>query len=341
MKKKVIVTTIAVVVLGLTGAVVALNHHPSDAAVQATDDAYVRADFTRVAPQVSGLIASVDVDSYEEVKAGSLLFTIDDSDLNNALQQALADVARATAAVGQAEARLKAHDSIISQARAVLSVDDANLVLAKANQTRFTNLAADGSGTAQDKQQADAVLGVQQATRKRDEQALNAALEQKNGLAAELKSAQAQLQAAQAGEAQARLNLSYTRITAPVAGIVAERQARSGSYAHAGQSLMTLVPLDALYVEANYRETQTAHIQSGQKVDIHVDALPGVTLHGTVGRLGPASGVSYSSVAPHNATGNFTKIVQRLPIRIRLDQGQQALSRLRVGMSVHPEIHTH
>ena len=340
MKKKRLAAILAVAVLGLGAAGMALNHHPSDASVQATDDAYVQADLTRVAPRLSGVIASVDVESYQAVKAGDLLFTLDERDLNNALQQAVAAVAQAEAAVGQARAQLKAHDSEISQARSLLSVDDANLLLAKADQTRFADLAADGSGSDQERQQADAVLAVQQATRQRDEQALNAALEQINVLQAAVQSTEAQLQAARASEAQARLNLSYARVTAPVDGVVAERQARSGGYAQAGQSLITLVPVSDVYIEANFRETQLANVKTGQPVDIHIDALPGVELQGTVSHLGPASGVSFSAVAPHNATGNFTKIVQRLPVRIRLNDGQPDAAQLRVGMSVYPQIHT-
>ena len=159
-------------------------------------------------------------------------------------------------------------------------------------------------------------------------------------LQAELEKAKAALAQAQAAQAAAELKLSYTRITAPVDGTVGQKSVRVGAFVNTGTPLLAIVPLDAVYIQANYRETQLAHIQIGQTVDIKVDALPGATLKGTVESLGPASGVSYSAIAPHNATGNFTKIVQRLPLRIRVDSGQPEANKLRVGMSVVPTIQT-
>lgn len=340
MNKKQTLSVLALAVIAVGSALVLANGHESEASIQATDDAYVQVDVTRVAARVSGVVAQVAVQSYQAVQAGDPLFMLDDRDLRNALQQAQAAVASAQAAVGQGEAQLKAQGNVILQAQAVLGVDDANLALAMAEQKRFANLAALGSGSEQDSQQADAVLGVQKATRMRDEQALKAAQQQEAVLAAQLESARAALLAAQAGEAQARLNLSYATVVAPVAGVVAERQARVGGFIAAGEAQITLVPLDAVYVEASFRETQLANIAVGQAVDIAVDALPGVELAGRVASLGPASGVSVSAVAAHNASGNFTKIVQRLPVRISIDANQPAAARLRAGMSVYPQIHT-
>lgn len=340
MSKKRTFSVLALAVITVSGALVVANSHESEALIQATDDAYVQVDLTHVAAQVSGVVAQVAVDSYQRVKAGDLLFMIDDRDLRIALQQAQAGVASAQAAVGQSAAQLKAHASVILQARAALDVDAANLALAEANQKRFANLAAVGSGSDQDRQQADAVLGVQKATRVRDEQILEAAQQQASVLAAQLEKARAALLSAQAAEAQARLHLSYASVVAPVDGVVAERKVRVGGYIQAGSAQITLAPLDAAYVEASFRETQLANIAVGQPVDIAVDALPGISLAGHVASLGPASGVSVSPVAAHNATGNFTKIVQRLPVRISLDANQPEVDRLKAGMSVYPQIHT-
>ncbi|MDR2690412.1 MAG: HlyD family secretion protein [Azoarcus sp.] len=146
------------------------------------------------------------------------------------------------------------------------------------------------------------------------------------------------LLAAQAEKAAADLNFSYARITAPISGVVAQKKARVGGYARVGEPLLTLVPLEAIYVEAHFRETQLARVRVGQPVDITLDALPGAHLKGRVESLAPASGVSFSPIPPHNATGNFTKITQRLPVRIRLEPGQEAARHLRVGMSARPVV---
>ena len=219
-------------------------------------------------------------------------------------------------------------------------MDKAELVLARANHERYRNLAADGSGTVQAMQQAQSQLNIRLASQEKNQAGLKAAQQQVAILQAELEKAKAALAQAQAAQAAAELKLSYTRITAPVDGTVGQKSVRVGAFVNTGTPLLAIVPLDAVYIQANYRETQLAHIQIGQTVDIKVDALPGATLKGTVESLGPASGVSYSAIAPHNATGNFTKIVQRLPLRIRVDSGQPEANKLRVGMSVVPTIQT-
>ena len=308
----------------LAGAFLILNHPESAASEQSTDDAYVRADFTVVAPQVAGVIGEVAVDDHQQVQAGAALVNIDDRALRIAV-----DTAKAT--VDSLKAQLERQQSNIAQARAALAAASANLKLAEANRSRFDNLARDGSGTVQAQQQAQAQWDTQRAARERDQAGLRAAEQQVGILRAELEKAQA-------AQADAQLKLSYAKVVAPVAGFVDQRKARVGGYARVGEPLLTLVPLDALYVEANFRETQSARVQVGQPVEITVDALPGVRLKGRVESLGPASGVSFSPLPPHNATGNFTKIVQRLPVRIHLEPGQDDASRLRVGMSVRPRI---
>jgi len=135
------------------------------------------------------------------------------------------------------------------------------------------------------------------------------------------------------------LNLSYTRIVAPIDGIVGQRTVRTGAYVHVGAPLLAVVPLQQAYVEANFRETQLRHVQPGQAVTIKIDMLSGTVIHGHVNSLAPASGIAFSPIAPDNATGNFTKVVQRLPVKISIDPGQPAASRLRVGMSVVPTVH--
>ncbi|KWT94130.1 MULTISPECIES: HlyD family secretion protein [unclassified Variovorax] len=318
------ITAVAIAASAIVGAFLILNQPESGAAEQSTDDAYVRADFTVVAPQVAGVVSQVAVDDHQQVQAGEPLVHIDDRALRIAV-----DAAKAT--VDSLQAQLARQQSAITQARAAVAAARANLKLAQANRHRFANLARDGSGTVQAQEQAEAQWDVQRATREREQAGLRAAEQQVAILRAELEKAEA-------AKANAELNLSYASVVAPVSGVIAQRKARVGGYARIGDPLLTLVPLDALYVEANLRETQSARVRVGQPVDITVDALPGVRLKGRVESLGPASGVSFSPVPPHNATGNFTKIVQRLPVRIHLVAGQGDAHRLRVGMSVRPRI---
>jgi membrane fusion protein (multidrug efflux system) len=328
------------VAAALVAAVWILNRPESTSRLQTTDDAYVRADFTVVAPQVAGRIQRVLVSDHQAVKAGEVLVQLDDRDLRIAVQDATARAAGARAVVAALQAQLARQRSLIGQAQASVSADDANLHLARLNLDRFTNLARDGSGTLQAQQQADAQWQVLRATRDRDQATVLATRQQQDVLRAEIDKARAEEAVAIARLADAELKLSYARVVAPSDGVIDQRGARDGGYVRVGDPLLTLVPTHGVYVEANFRETQLAHLRPGQAVRLRVDALPGVALTGRVETLAPASGVSFSAVAPHNATGNFTKIVQRLPVRIRLDEGQAALSRLRVGMSVEPRIET-
>lgn len=331
--------TIAVALLSvLVGGTYYLNRHESNASTQTTDDAYVEADFTTVAPQVSGNVSRVLIEDNQVVKAGDLLVTIDDRDFVVALEAAKAQVASAEANIASLQAQLVRQDSTIHQAQAIVAADEANLKLAQENQKRYRNLASDGSGTVQALQQAEAQLGTQQASLEKNRAGLLAARQQTDILKADLEKAKAALAQAKAGQEAAELKLSYTRITAPVDGTIGQKSVRIGGFVNAGKPLLAVVPLDAVYITASFRETQLAHVQAGQAVEIKVDALPGETLQGKVESLSPASGVSYSPIAPHNATGNFTKIVQRLPVRISINPNQAATSKLRVGMSVAPTI---
>lgn len=338
--KKAKITSAVLLLAVAIGCVLYLNRPESSASSQSTKDAYVQADFTFVAPQIAGKVDQIFVEENQQVKAGDLLATIDDRDFVVAVDAAKAQVSGANASVASLEARLTQQQNAIHQAQAAVAMDKAELVLARANHERYRNLAADGSGTVQAMQQAQSQLNIRLASQEKNQAGLKAAQQQVAILQAELEKAKAALAQAQAAQAAAELKLSYTRITAPVDGTVGQKSVRVGAFVNTGTPLLAIVPLDAVYIQANYRETQLAHIQIGQTVDIKVDALPGATLKGTVESLGPASGVSYSAIAPHNATGNFTKIVQRLPLRIRVDSGQPEANKLRVGMSVVPTIQT-
>jgi membrane fusion protein (multidrug efflux system) len=321
------------------GLVLYLNRPESSGSSQTTDDAYVEADFTVVAPQVSGTVDAVLVQDNQQVKQGELLATIDPRDFSIALDQAKAQVLSADAGVASLEAQLRQQEPAIRQAQAAVTADEAALKLASANQARYRNLASDGSGSLQALQQAEAQLSIQLAALKKSEASLEAARQRTDVLKADLGKARAALAQAHAGQAAAELRFSYTRISAPVSGTVGQKSVRVGAFVNVGKPLLAIVPLDKVYITANFRETQLARVRPGQTVDITVDALPGETLKGTVESLGPASGASFAAIPPVNATGNFTKIVQRLPVRIRVNPGQAGAERLRVGMSVKPTIH--
>lgn len=337
-KKAKIIRAVLLVAVAI-GSVLYLDRPESSASTQSTDDAYVEADFTTVAPQVSGTVETVLIEDNQPVKKGELLATIDDRDFVVAVDAAKAQVAAAHASIASLEAHLTQQETVIRQAHAAVAADEAALKLARVNHGRYRNLAHDGSGTLQALQQAEAQLSIQLASREKNQAGLQAARQQVDILKADLEKARAALAQAQAAQATAELKLSYTRITAPIGGTIGQKSVRIGAFVNVGKPLLAIVPLDAVYITANFRETQLARVQTGQAVDIEVDALPGDVLKGTVDSLAPASGASYSAVAPHNATGNFTKIVQRLPVRIRINPGQSAAEYLRVGMSVTPKIY--
>jgi membrane fusion protein (multidrug efflux system) len=332
------VITGVIIALVLIGSVVILNHNEGDSSVQITDDAYLQADFTVVSPQVSGVISSIKVDDYQYVNKGEPLLTIDDRDFQISVEHAQAKVESLRAIIEGFQAQLTRQSSVIQQAKSTVEIDKANTKLAEENLQRYNNLAKDGSGTLQAKQEAENKSASQQATLERDQAALKEAGQQVAVLNAEVHRALADFHAAEKQLAMAQLHLSYTQITAPISGVVAQRQAREGGYAHEGQPVITIIPLEAIYVEASFRETQLEHIKIGQPVNVTIDALPHMQLTGHISSLGPASGVSLSPMPAHNATGNFTKIVQRLPVRIQLEPLPKAALLLRVGMSARIEV---
>ncbi|GJG95068.1 HlyD family secretion protein [Cupriavidus pauculus] len=308
-------------------------------ATQSTTDAYVRADSTFVAPRIAGQIAQVLVEDNQIVKQGQLLATIDDRDFVVAVASATADVNNARADLLRLKAAQQQQVSVIRQGDAAISADNASITFAEADARRYANLAVDGSGTVQERQQSQSQLQVAVARRTEHASARDAAQHQAGVLQAQQKQAEASLEKAMAALDAARLNLSYTRITAPIGGMVGHRTLRVGAYVNVGAPLLAVVPLKDAYIEANFRETQLRRVRAGQAVTIAVDMLPGIELRGHVESVAPASGIAFSPIAPDNATGNFTKVVQRVPVKIRIDSGQAAARDLRIGMSVVPTVH--
>ena len=307
--------------------------------LESTDDAYVKADYTIVAPKVSGYIAGVLVRDNQPVKAGQVLARIDDRDFRAALDQARANVETAAATIQNLDAQLAQQQSLIAQEQAQIAGAQGSLTFAKEERTRYHNLVRSGYGTVQRAQQADATLREKAADLQRSQAGLAAARKQIDVLKTARTKAEAQLDGSKAALRQAELNLSYTTITAPVAGTVGARSLREGQFVQAGTQLMAVVPLHAVYVVANFKETQLTHVHAGQPVSLSIDGFPGVDLRGHVDSLSPASGLEFALLPPDNATGNFTKIVQRIPVRIALDD-RSLDGRIRPGMSVEPVIDT-
>ena len=311
-----------------------------DRFLESTDDAFLKADYTTVAPKVSGYIADVLVSDNQTVAAGAILARIDDRDFRTALDQARADVAAAEAEIRNLIAQSDLQTSIVAQAEANVAAATAGAHLARADYARFHTLRQVGYASVEKDDQAESAMREKTATLQRDQAAVAAARKQIDVLAALRSKAETQLAHSRAVEHQAELNLGYTTITAPIAGTVGARALRAGQFVQAGTALMAVVPLKSVYVVANFKETQLAHVRAGQPATLSVDSFPGQTVTGRVDSLSPASGLEFALLPPDNATGNFTKIVQRIPVKIALSPDNPLIGRLRPGMSVVATIDT-
>jgi membrane fusion protein (multidrug efflux system) len=310
----------------------------SDSSTETTNDAYVQADFTLVAPRIASQISDVLVEDNQSVKAGQLLVRIDDRDFRAALLSAQADVTAAHASVANFDAEIARQPSLVEQARATLRSDDAAIEFARTNASRYQNLSETGAGTTQEHQRASSTLAQQLAQQAHDRAALKTTEQNLDVLRTQRDRANGALARAEAALEQARLNLSYTEIHAPVDGKVGRRSARLGAFVTPGAPVLAIVPLSNAYVVANFQENQITNIRPGESVRIKVDSFPGVVIKGRVDSLAPATGLSFAPIGPDNATGNFTKVVQRVPVKITIDHGQQAASALSVGLSVEAEV---
>ncbi|QWW68729.1 HlyD family secretion protein [Rhizobium sp. WYJ-E13] len=307
--------------------------------IESTDDAYVKADYTTVAPKVAGYIKQVLVNDNDPVKAGQVLARIDDRDFQAALSQARADVKAAEAAVTNLDTQISLQQSIIAQARATLDASQASLTFAQSDADRASRLITNGAGTQSRAEQSQSLKDQAAAAVERDRAAVVAAENKVPVLQTQREQALAQRDRALAAARQAELNLSYTDIVAAVDGTVGARSIRVGQYVTSGTQLMAVVPLHAVYVVANFKETQLTFVRPGQAVEIKVDSFPDIAIKGHVDSVSPASGLEFSLLPPDNATGNFTKIVQRIPVKIVIDDERLA-GLLRSGMSVIPDIDT-
>jgi membrane fusion protein (multidrug efflux system) len=308
--------------------------------IESTDDAYVGAHNTTLAAKVAGYVASIAVEDNTRVKAGDVIATIDDGDFSLAVDSARDKLATQEATVERIGRQVTAQISAVDQAKAQLASAQAGATRAKLELDRQQALAQRDFASRQTLEQAQsnrdqAVAGVQSA-----QAAVDAAQANVDVLKAQQQEAQRTVQELRTALAKAERDLSFTVIRAPVDGVIGNRAVQTGDYVQTGQRLASLVPLDEVYVDANFKETQLAHLVPGQKVEISVDALPDQAIEGTVASVAPASGAVFSLLPPDNATGNFTKIVQRLPVRIKVPAEVAAQGELRPGMSVVVSVNT-
>ncbi|WP_316181852.1 MULTISPECIES: HlyD family secretion protein [unclassified Bradyrhizobium] len=316
------------------------NAWTGNATTQSTNDAYVRADLTQLSSRVAGEVTKVAVSDFQQVKAGDLLVQIDPADYEAQVSQAEANVEAAQAALDNLSNQVELQYATIAQAEAQQVSAGAAEVQARQEEERQQSLSQSEAGTKQRLEQATAAYAKAQADVRASRAVIAAQRHQLEVLTGTKKQRGADLAGAKAALAAARLKLGYTRITAPFDGVVGQRQVQVGDYVNIGSSLIAVVPLPHVFVIANYKETQLTHVAPGQPVEVTVDSFPGESLHGRVERIAPASGSQFALLPPDNATGNFTKVVQRIPVRIALDGDQPLLARLLPGMSVVTHIRT-
>ncbi|RUO98284.1 HlyD family secretion protein [Hyphomicrobium sp.] len=308
---------------------------------ETTDDAFISGDVTPISAKVSGYIKSVDVKDFQPIRKGDLIVQIDARDYDAALIQARANVQAAEANLANLANQKDVQRSLIRQADATISATTADLDRYNLEEERQRNLLKTGiAGTPQGMEQAE-----DNAKRTAAQLELNKAqLEQQKAILASLdveqKQLEAQVSAAKAQEALAQNNVDYTRIVSPDNGLVGQRQVRPGQFVNVGTQVISVVSLPNIWVVANYKETQMTNVRLGQTASVHVDAFPDLKLTGRVDSWSPGTGSTFALLPPDNATGNFTKVVQRVPVKIVLDNNPALGTLVRPGMSVEATIDT-
>jgi membrane fusion protein (multidrug efflux system) len=305
-----------------------------------TDDAYVKADLSVISAKVSGIITAVPIKDNVTVRAGDVLAQIDDRDYKNAVDLARNKLATQDATIERLKQQAIAQQAVIDQAKAQVASMKASLVRASADFERAQTLAQREYGSQQKLDQARADRDQGQAAVKAAEAAEVSAKANLTVLNAQTKEAEGVRAELQSSLERALLDLSYTTVRAAFNGVIGNKVVQVGQYVQPGTRLLSLVPLDTAYIEANYKETQLDSIRPGQPADVSVDAADGRVFHGVVESIAPASGSQYSLLPPENATGNFTKIVQRVPVRIRVDGEAIRDGVLRPGLSVVTYVNT-
>ncbi len=306
---------------------------------ESTDNAFLQADKVTIAPKVAGFVSAVLVSDNQPVKAGDVLATIDDADYKIAIAEAQADLDKAVAQLDGYRAAVVQQQAQVETTRADIINAEAALTFAQQEVSRSDDLLSRGAGTTQRAQQTRSDLLQRQASLAKTRAALIAAEKQVVTYEALAKSAEATIAGAKAKLQQANLNLGYTTVRAPIDGVVGDRSVRSGQLVQAGMSLLTVVPMGRdIYLIANFKETQIGRMSKGQPVTFTVDAFGNHEFRGNVESFSPGTGAQFALLPPENATGNFTKVVQRVPVKIRVAADDPLLPRLRPGLSVEATV---
>jgi membrane fusion protein, multidrug efflux system len=308
--------------------------------IESTDDAYLRADNVTIAPKVSGYITEVLVGDNQTVSAGTPLVRLDSRQYQASFDQAQATLDARAADIQRAQADLKQQQANAEQARAQAEVARVSLKHAEDDVQRYGPLVATGAETAERMSSLVSTRDQARATLTANLAAAKSAETQSGAIQAQIAQAHAQMEAAEAQLEQAKLDLHDTALVSPLAGSVGDRTVRVGQYVQPGTRLMTVVPVESMYLVANFKETQVGRMRVGQPATLHVDALKGTDLHGVVESFAPGTGAQFALLPPENATGNFTKIVQRVPVRIRVDTGPNTRRVLLPGLSVTVDVDT-
>ena len=339
MLKRLLLLTVAIAALVFLG-VYAAHWWNTGRFLEETDDAYIGGDVTVIGPKVAGYIEEVLVTDNQKVSAGDVLIRLDSRDYRANLAKAEGAVAAEEALLANLDATEQLQQAVIGQARAGIDATGAETARSRDDNARYKRLVGSNAVSVESAQRADATFKTAQALGARAQAELLATQRQLNVIETQKQQARAALMQAKAERDLAQLNLGYTELRAPVDGVIGNRRARVGAYAQAGAQLLSVVPASGLWVDANFKEDQLARMSPGQRVSIRADVLSGQVFHGHLDSLAPATGAQFSVLPPENATGNFTKIVQRVPVRIVLDPADGVLGHLRPGLSVTAEVDT-
>jgi len=303
-----------------------------------TDDAQIDGDISPVVARVGGYVDSIYFEENTHVNKDQLLVKIDDRDYKVKLEQAQAAKTGASAGIFVGESQISANTASSSSAKAQVESAAARLDKTNKDYLRYANLVKDGSITQQQFDQAKADLEVAQATYRASQEQYKAALEQVGTTKSQLNVTHTGVDQRQVDVDYAKLQLSYTEVKSPASGIVSKKNVQIGQLVQAGQTLFSVVNDNSIYITANFKETQLDKIRDGQKVDVEVDAFPELKLTGSVYNFSPATGAKFSLLPPDNATGNFVKVVQRIPVKIKISGSKEDMDKLRPGMSVNVSV---
>ncbi|NTJ44913.1 HlyD family secretion protein [Agrobacterium larrymoorei] len=339
-KRKSFLLPVVAVALLAAGGWYGYNYWTDGRFLISTDDAYIKGDIAVISPKVSGYVAKVEVVANQEVKAGDPLVSLDDGDYRNALEQAEAQLETQKLSLGRIDAQISGADAALAQAQAQKGSLDAALRGAEINQKRASELQSKDVGTAASSDNAQIALEQAKANVVAGQAGVVSAQANIELLKAQRKEAEGSVKTLELARDKAARDLSFTVLRAPYDGVIGNLSVQTGDLVSVGKRLASLVPMDALYIDANFKETQLARIEPGSKVRVHVDAYDDQPITATVQSISPASGSVFSMLPPENATGNFTKVIQRVPVRLVFSKEDLAKHKLRAGLSVVVDVDT-